>query len=317
MADNTIFDSVFKTMVHKTPQLIVPFINEAFGRNYPNDTDVIHFSNEHEGVRGTVIDDSVFRLQNKIYHIECQSTPDSNMVVRMIEYDFSIALEQALAAGAPYEMEFPASCVLFLRHTSKTPDMLAMKVNLPDGGSFQYTAHVVKAQRYESDEIFEKRLLLLLPYYLMRYEQALDAIADDDVRTARLVEECVDLNARLADVVLGAGDRLLYEELVELIIRVSDHIMSKHDRLRGKVRNAMGGEVLELLNDRAARLEREAEERGIERGIEQGIEQGKELGIKQGVEQGIGDLVAQLKARGVDERVIADSVAALRAARGE
>ena len=30
----TVFDSVFKTMVRKAPRLLIPFINEVFGRNY-------------------------------------------------------------------------------------------------------------------------------------------------------------------------------------------------------------------------------------------------------------------------------------------
>ena len=135
MADNTVYDSVFKTMVHKIPQLIVPFVNEVFNRNYPENERVHSFSDEHESVKGTIIDDTVFRLGQKIYHIECQSTSDSNMVIRMIEYDFAIALESALSAGAPYEMDFPSSCVLFLRHNDSTPDVLAMKVNLPNGDS--------------------------------------------------------------------------------------------------------------------------------------------------------------------------------------
>lgn len=317
MAENTVFDSVFKTMVHKTPQLIVPFVNEAFGRSYPSNTPVVQFSNEHEGLRGTNIDDSVFRLGNKIYHVECQSTSDSNMVVRMIEYDFAIALEQAIAAGEPYEMDFPSSCVLFLRHTASTPNVLSLKVNIPNGESFLYEAKVVKAQSYESDEIFEKKLLLLLPYYLMRYEHSLEQIARDDVRTAQLVEECVNLNARLANTVVGMGNRLLYEELVELIIRVSDHIMAHYEALQGKVRNAMGGEVLELLHERAERLEREALAEGIQQGIEQGIERGIEQGIEQGIERGEADLMAQLKERGVDESVVAEALAAARASRNK
>ena len=80
MADNTVFDSVFKTMVHKAPQLVVPFINEAFGRSYPSDAPIVQFNSEHEGPGGSTIADSVFRLGGKIYHLECQSTPDSNMV---------------------------------------------------------------------------------------------------------------------------------------------------------------------------------------------------------------------------------------------
>lgn len=64
-----------------------------------------------------------------------------------------------------------------------------------------------------------------------------------------------------------------------------------HDALRRKVRRAMGGVVLELMRERAARLEREAEERGVKQGIEQGIKQGIEQGIEQGRLEVLADLV--------------------------
>lgn len=284
---SAVFDSVFKTLINKTPQLIVPFINEAFGRSYPDDEPVVRFSNEHESPRGSRISDTVFRLKDKIYHLECQSTADSNMVIRMIEYDFAIALEGALAAGAPYEMDFPESCVLFLRHASNTPDILEMKVNLPGGDSFIYEAKVVKAQHYRSDEIFGKKLLLLLPYYLMRYEKGLESIAGSNTRTAELLAECAELRANLEEATLAAGDELLYEQLVELIIKVSDYMLRAHEVLRRKVRRAMGGEVLELMREHAERMEREAEERGMKQGIKQGIEQG----IEQGRLEVLADLV--------------------------
>ena len=235
MADNTVFDSVFKTMVHRSPQLMIPFINEVFGRNYAQDSPIVRFSDEHESLRGTIIDDTVFRLAEKIYHVECQSTSDASMVVRMIEYDFHIALEEALTEGAPYELDFPASCVLYLRHSSKTPDSLHVKVNLPNGGSFQYETKVVKAQLFSSDEIFSKRLLLLLPYYLMRYEQNLSAIASDDRQSEQLVHECSELRTELESVVLRMGDTPLYEELVELIIKVSDHLLAAYETLQKRV----------------------------------------------------------------------------------
>lgn len=324
MAESTVFDSVFKTLLHRRPSLMIPFINEAFGRSYPADSEIVRFSDEHESLRGTVIDDSVFRLHNKIYHVECQSTADANMVIRMVEYDFAIALEQALANGAPYEMEFPSSCVLFLRHTSHTPDVLTIKVNLPSGESFAYETKVVKAQSFTSDELFQKRLLILLPYYLMRYERELGRIASSNALTESLIAECVDLRARLAQAVAAENDRLLYEELIELIIRVSDHLLDAHKALQGKVRAAMGGEVLELLHQRAERLEREAMEQGLKLGREQGLEQGRELGLVQGLEQGremgrelgleqgIGDLAAKLAELGVDQDLLRQAADAVR-----
>ena len=56
-----IFDSVFKTLLNKAPQLLVPFINEVFGRDYPPDAEIVQFSTEHESLQGTTIADSVFR----------------------------------------------------------------------------------------------------------------------------------------------------------------------------------------------------------------------------------------------------------------
>ena len=230
------------------------------------------------------------------------------MVVRMIEYDFAIALEDALAKGKPYRLEFPASCVLYLRHNNATPDALSMEVVLPNGDTFDYSVRVFKAQAVGKEELFQKRLLILLPYYLMRYERKLASIDGDEEWTVRLIAECTELRIELADATLSRGDDLLYEELTELIIRVSDYLTRANEALQKKVRAAMGGEVLELLNDRAERMAREAEERGLADGMKRGMERGME----QGLERGASDLAELLRARGVEEDLIEEAMAALR-----
>ena len=93
ITNNTIFDDVFRTMVEKMPNLAVPLINEIFGTSYPEDIKIIQRRNEHQTKQGELITDSQLLIAEKIYHLECQSTQDSEMVVRMIEYDFSIGLE--------------------------------------------------------------------------------------------------------------------------------------------------------------------------------------------------------------------------------
>ena len=300
MADNTIFDSVFKTMVHKAPRLLIPFVNEVFGRDYPEDCEVMRFNSEHESGESSKFDDSVFRLGDRVYHVECQSTADADMVVRMIEYDFQIALEEALRKGRPYRLAFPASCVLYLRHTSTTPDVLTMEVELPDGRSFDYEVKVLKAQLIGKDELFEKRLLILLPYYLMRYERRLARMSGDGEEVSRLVEECVDLGARLAEATIERGDSLLYEQLTELIIRISDYLTRQNADLQRKVRAAMGGVVLELADDRARRMVQEAKE--------QGKEQGVDLGMDLGVDLGMDKFADALRGLGADEGLIAEAM---------
>ena len=49
---NTIFDNVFRTMLEKMPELVVPLINEVFGTNYPADIAVEQQRNEHQTKNG-------------------------------------------------------------------------------------------------------------------------------------------------------------------------------------------------------------------------------------------------------------------------
>ena len=70
----------------------MPLINEVFGTSYPEDILLIQKRNEHQTKQGEIIMDSYFLIADKAYHIECQSTCDSSMIIRMIEYDFSISL---------------------------------------------------------------------------------------------------------------------------------------------------------------------------------------------------------------------------------
>lgn len=296
MGSSNIYGSVFKAMVHKTPKLLIPFINEVFGRRYEIDAPIMQFNEEHEGPLGTRISDSVFRIEDMVYHLECQSTHDASMVVRVIEYDFSIALQEALEQGAPYRMKFPSSCVLLLRHASKTPDYLEME--MPDSESFRHHTKIYKTQLVSEEEIFRRRLLILLPFYLMRYEKELSGLDAESDAAAALIRECREIRMRLADLTLLQGDELLYRQITELIIRASDHLLAANEPLNRKVRPAMGGEVLELMDDK------------IERSRREGIQEGIALSRQEGFERAERILAEQMAALGID-RMMADAAASL------
>lgn len=252
---NTIFDDVFRTMVQKMPELLIPVINEVFCTNY-TEKDFSQLRNEHEEQFGKVITDSIIQIGSKLYHIECQSVEDSTMVIRMIEYDFAIALEQTLKNGQPYEMDFPHSCVLYLRHNRATPDELELKVNLPDGSSFWYHTPVIKVQQYAKEAIFQKKLLFFLPYYIMRYEALLSDIDKDAQKLNLLLAEYEDIRLRLEAELYEEGKSVLYEDLIKLIILISDH-MIKSGEVRERLGDVMGGKVLELESERLLRIGRE------------------------------------------------------------
>ena len=261
MESSTIFDDVFRTMLEKMPQLAVPLINEVFGTSYPEDVKIIQKRNEHQTKNGRIITDSHLLIANRIYHIECQSTDDSTMVIRMIEYDFAISLEQVQKENGRYRMYFPQSCVLYLRGIKKR-DAISVEIVMPNGGTVEYTVPVVQVQEFTCDDMLRKRLLFLLPYHVIKYEQEKDLDTDRE-KWKEFLDECKKIESYLEENFLEKGNEKLYRDMVELIIRIADHVFRDNEKVRKGFGDVMGGKVLELESDKL-----------IQRGIEQGIEQG-------------------------------------------
>ena len=265
MESSTIFDDVFRTMLEKMPQLAVPLINEVFGTSYPEDVKIIQKRNEHQTQNGRIITDSHLLIANRIYHIECQSTDDSTMVIRMIEYDFAISLEHVQKENGRYRMYFPQSCVLYLRGTKKR-DTISVEIVMPDGNAVEYTVPVVQVQRFTCDDMMQKHLLFLLPYHVIKYEQEKELDTDSE-KWKELLDEYAKIEKYLEKNFLEKGNEKAYRDMVELIIRIADYVFRDKEKVKKGFGDVMGGKVLELESDKLI-------QRGIEQGLEKGIQQG-------------------------------------------
>ena len=277
----TVFDDVFRTMVQKMPKLLIPLINEVFQTDYSEEESFEQYRNEHEEIFGKVVTDSIIVIRNKTYHIECQSVDDSTMAIRMVEYDFAIALEQSVRSGRMYEMDFPESCVLYLRNSKNTPDVLQVKVNLPGGKSFVYEAKTIKLNRYTRNELFQKNLLVLLPFYILKYEKDKDYVASDEQGLHNLLADYEEIRKRLETEFISEKKSVLYTDIIDLIVRISDHVFAEKENVRKGVEEIMGGKVLEL---RSERLREEGREEGRAEGRAEGREEGRAEGREEGVE---------------------------------
>ena len=270
MENSTIFDDVFRTMLEKMPQLAIPLINEVFGTFYPEDIEIIQKRNEHQTQNGRVITDSHLLIADRIYHIECQSTDDSTMVIRMIEYDFAISLENVQKENGRYRMYFPQSCVLYLRGIKKR-DTISVEIVMPNGDTVEYTVPVVQVQGFTCDDMLQKHLLFLLPYHVIKYEQE-KGLDTDSEKWKELLDEYAKIEKYLEKNFLEKGNEKAYRDMVELIIRIADYVFRDKEKVKKGFGDVMGGKVLELESDKL-----------IQRGIEQGLEQGLEKGIQQGI----------------------------------
>ena len=250
MTNNTIFDDVFRTMVEKMTYLVVPLINEVFHTSYPEDVKIVHLRNEHQMEDGELITDARLLIGDKVYHIECQSVDDTTMSIRMFEYDLAIALENRRKVGRRFFVEFPRSCVIYLRTTRNTPDVEEVELLFPDGQVCVYRVPTVKLERYTKDSIFEKNLLLLLPFYVMRYEDTAHTIGEDSEKLQGLLKEYEDIRINLEKELSTAGRSELYTDLNKLIIRISNYIFREEEKVRKGVDEVMGGKVLQLESER-------------------------------------------------------------------
>ena len=268
--NTTVYDDVFRTMLEKIPQMFIPLINEVFGEKYPEDTEVIQLKNEHVTSEGKKITDShlyvgALGIGKEHYHIECQSRTDGNIAVRMIEYDFLIALENREDTGKPVEIRFPKSAVLYLRHTGNTPEKESVRILFPDGQSVLYEVPVVKVQEYSREEILGKKLTVLLPYYIMRYEKEFPDMEEDEERIGKLLGEYGEIMDRLHE----ESRPEIYSYMLDFISRIAEYVLRKESRLKERMREFMGGQVIRTRTD-------EIIEQGLRQGLEQGLEQGRQ-----------------------------------------
>ncbi len=191
----TVYDDVFRTMIDKIPHLVIPLINEVFGKQYPH------------------------------------------------------------------------SCVLYLRYTDRTPDFLVVHMKFPDGTVADYRTPIIKVNRYDFEDIFRKKLLFFLPYYIMRYEAVLKEIEEDEEKLRDFLGEyqCIyqKLNALRDCHQLSDYD---FTELKRLIETIVNHLAYGKEKIQKGVRD-MGGKVLEFEHDI---LMRESEARGVLKGQERG-----------------------------------------------
>ena len=277
---NTPYDDTFRTLLQDCPELVVPLINELFGTNYTGREVVVSNENEiflrnPEGKKEKRVTDSNLTLISlkgisKRYHLECQSTADGTMEIRMWEYDAQIALMNKEYRDGVLYVKFPDSAVIYLRSNSNTPDELKICVCIGQKELF-YEIPILKVKNYTLEEIFEKELWMLIPFYIFRYEKEFRIINGDEKRLRSLRMEYENVAARLDQECQGGRMKpITGGALCELANNVVEKLASKYDNVEKEVTEVMGGKVL---NYRSKEIFREAMEKGLEEGRLEGSNQ--------------------------------------------
>lgn len=280
----TAYDDSFRTLLNDCRKLIIPVVNEAFGEDYTGQEEVVfapneHFLNQEDGAEEKRITDSNFIIvgadgAKKRYHIECETNLDDTIILRIFEYDAQIALNDGKREGTTFTVSFPHSAVMALRHTKKTPNTMHIRVITP-GGEAGYDVPVIKVQRYSLEEIFERRLLFFLPFYIFSYERQLPECENDEAKLKQLIDEYRHIRAKLDDL-LDAGELNTFTRKVicTMTIHVLTLIAKNYQKVREGVGHIMGGKVLEY---EAKTIWNEGRDEGISIGLDRGRNEERQL----------------------------------------
>ena len=270
----TAYDDTFRTMLNDCKELIIPVVNLYFGETYTGNEKITFSQNEHylahsDSTEDKRVTDSSFiitRADNtsKRYHIECEERLDGSILVRMFEYDAQIALDNRTMDGAELTVSFPHSAVMALRYASSTSDTMRINVITP-GGKTSYTVPIIKVQQYSLNELFEKKLLFFLPFYIFSHEKELAECDTNEKKLEQLKDVYKGVRTRLDDLQrAGEIDGFMKKAIYTMINHVMALIAQKYENVRKGVEPIMGGKIIEY----------EAKDI-LNKGIEQGAERNR------------------------------------------
>ena len=274
---NTPYDDAFRTMVTDCTALLIPIINLVFGKNYALNEKVVLHHNEHFiHKKGEIVEkritDSYFTIAGDAYNLECQSTADNTMIIRIMEYAFVSALEDAsITSNDTLEMTFPKTAVLYLRSDASTPDKMKHIIHFPEGDFTTYTS-IMKIKDYTLGDMLKNKLYLLLPFLIFNYEKDLTEYDTNPEKLEELLQEYSEVFYQLEQA-RETGELLQIHVacIRSMLKKVVDNLAMKHKNIRKGVDAIMGGKVLDYPG-RAMYFAGESD--GYKKGRAEGIDEG-------------------------------------------
>ncbi len=253
----SVYDNAFRTMEGECDDLVIPFINHMFDEKYDSTAVIKRLRNEHivekigDADVKRITDSSLeilFENVAKRYHIECESKKyDGTILIRVFEYDSQIALDSAEESLHRIHMKFPNTGILLLRESENAPKKAVIDLEMPSGEQLSYDVQIIKMSDYMLEDIFDKSLYMLLPFYIFKFERHFCDINDDQDKMDALFETYEEIYQRLDKELEKANlSAYSYGAIIRLIHEVANKLTANHTNIHKKVGAIMGGKTLDI-----------------------------------------------------------------------
>ena len=259
-----IFDKAFKRILTLSDKAVINLINGLFGTNYPTNSKITYNWTEHEDkdLKKT-LSDSILTINDRdSYHIEVQMTEDEEIVFRVFEYGFGHAYKNRTIVSGGERMVFPRPCIIYLDAGKKDsiPDEYSLVLQFENQGEFWYKVPVVKLQNISIQEMNEKKLIILLPFLLLKLRKKLEKVRSKEnmEELQKLVVNDIINSIRKNEEVgnISHTDAL---DLIELTMKLYMRIYSKYEELEVFTMR-LCDQSLELISDKYEKTVEELED---------------------------------------------------------
>ncbi|MGL5676988.1 MAG: hypothetical protein ACRDDX_11280 [Cellulosilyticaceae bacterium] len=183
-------DQILKSLFEVSSKAMIGVINECFDKNYEADEVVIEKQDPHyikENLDYESIEaDIVFKINDVKYHIEFQTRNDKTMEIRMFEYAFYIAKQDAkVQEDGVMTLHIPNQAVIFIEENKEIRDQ-KVRIIFPNGKEMLYDIETIRFWEYTLPTLREKKMYNLLPLVIFRHRKVLERVANN---TPKLLEE--------------------------------------------------------------------------------------------------------------------------------
>ena len=232
-----IFDQTIKYLLFGTsPVNIIYLINSLFGKRFSRNSPVTFGKTESVTKRGKGLElfrsDIIINIGKATFAIEFQIGNDNTIGLRLFEYSFRHAHDkkEIRNKGEVIEISIPDACVVYFESTKNTPEHVTFRLKNASGTqSFDYKVRVFKMAEQSLEDIERKKLLLLLPFCLIRYRKELESKKLTPERLKGIAEAERKMISDLEEILARSRDNKIISN--EDCIIILESIAQMHEEL--------------------------------------------------------------------------------------
>lgn len=243
-----VYDSVFWSTAWTLQEYIPYLVNEVFGERFTSKAKVTFKADKQaitltDGNTEAEYVDALFNISEESYnpigydiHFECEVKGTKGIYVRVAKYVTGYAFENTVQTDFGARIIIPQSAVIFLRRESKNIDRFTISVECP-AGEMSFNVPIIKIKDYNLDEIFRKKLFILLPFCPFMITQKALKMMDNNPKEKDVISPLIfEIRERLTSLVESKELSSSQEyQILDNLLFVTEKYVINHENVRKEV----------------------------------------------------------------------------------